>query len=69
MADGTITDEQLSASSYDDWDTRPQLARPGYGGWLADATVGHFHELEYFQVNTVLVLIKLTKFAVALRFL
>ena len=54
MADGTIADNQLSASSYWFFSTRPELGRPGLRGWLPDISSEIrrvLYEEDYFQVN------------------
>jgi len=49
MADGTITDDQLSASSYFHWTTKPEYGRPGDWGWLPLVNLRQ-REYDYFQV-------------------
>ena len=48
MADGTIEDDQLSASSF--WFWEPHYARPGDFGWLP-YFLDDFRDYDYFQVN------------------
>jgi len=53
MADGTITDEQLSASSFFSFwifQSLPVYARPGDDGWSPDRFSSE-REYEYFEVN------------------